>query len=54
MNLYVYEYTGEQPADFPTLGLRDVKKGDQIESPDPLVSDVLNEITDKKAKGSDL
>jgi hypothetical protein len=52
---YKYEYTGDIPRDFPTLGLREVKKGDVIESEESLHNmPFLKEIKEKPAqKGSD-
>lgn len=44
---YQYTYTGEEPRDFPTVGLRDVQKGDTVESEEPLFSPFLVEITPK-------
>lgn len=48
--MYVYEYTDETPRDFPTLGLRGVKKGDIVKSIDELNSDFLKDV--KPAKKS--
>lgn len=46
---YKYTYTGENPIDIPTLGIRDVQKGDTVESDEPLFSPFLVEITPKAA-----
>lgn len=45
--MFTYEYTDDIPRDFPTLGLRDVKKGDQVTSEDELNSPFLKEIKPK-------
>lgn len=45
MAKYIYTYIGEEPRDFPTIGLRDVKKGDTVESDEPLYSSFLVETT---------
>lgn len=50
INLYRYEYTDEIPRDFPTIGFREVKKGDIVESEEPLNSPFLKAI---KQKGAD-
>lgn len=47
--MHIYEYTGDIARDFPTLGIRDVKKGDKVESEKALNSPFLKEI---KQKGS--
>lgn len=44
--LYKYRYVGEEPRDFPTIGKRNVKKGDEIESAEELGSPFLQEIVD--------
>lgn len=52
--MYLYEYTDDTPRDFPTLGVREVKKGDVIESAEPLHSQFLKDVTPKKVvKGDD-
>lgn len=45
--MYKYTYTGENPIDLPTIGLREVTKGDTVESEEPLFSPFLVEITPK-------
>lgn len=50
--MYQYEYTGDIPRDFPTLGIR-VKKGDKIESETELNSPFLKDITPKPTKKGD-
>lgn len=49
----IYEYTGDVPRDFPTLGKRVEKKGDQIQSEAPLENPFLKEIKPKKADKKD-
>jgi hypothetical protein len=44
--MHVYEYTDEIPRDFPALGLRNVKKGDKIESKEYLDSPFLEELAE--------
>lgn len=54
--MFKYEYTDDTPRDFPTIGLREVKKGDVIESEEPLFSPHLKEVVAKEApteKGSE-
>ena len=52
--MYRYEYTADTPRDFPTLGIREVKKGDVIESEEPLCSSFLKDATPKvTVKGDD-
>lgn len=41
---YIYEYIDDIPRDFPTIGLREVKKGQRVESEDELNSPFLKEI----------
>lgn len=38
---YKYTYVGENPCDFPTVGIRDVNKGDTVESDEQLFSPFL-------------
>jgi hypothetical protein len=45
MAKFSYTYTGDEPRDFPTIGLRDVQKGDTVESDEPLYSSFLVETT---------
>lgn len=45
--MFVYEYTDDLPRDFPTLGIRNVKKGDRIESEEKLNSPYLKESKQK-------
>lgn len=47
--MHVYKYIGDEPRDFPTLGKRDVKKGDEIQSESPLENPFLKEVKPKKA-----
>ena len=52
--MYQYEYTDDTPRDFPTLGLREVKKGDKVESEIELNSPYLKDTTPKlKPKGDE-
>jgi hypothetical protein len=44
--MHVYEYTDEIPRDFPALGLRNLKKGDKVESAEALNNPFLKEVTD--------
>ena len=44
---FKYTYTGENPIDIPIIGIRDVQKGDTVESDEPLYSPFLVEITPK-------
>lgn len=53
--MYQYTYVGDNPCDFITIGLRNVQKGDTVESEEPLYSPFLVEIeptkvTDKKGE----
>lgn len=50
---YQYTYTGENPIDIPTLGIRDIKKGDTVESDEPLYSSFLVEKTQTEATSTD-
>lgn len=38
---YQYTYIGDEPRDFPTIGYRNVQKGDTVESEEPLFSSFL-------------
>lgn len=52
--MFIYEYSDDTPRDFPTLGLRDVKKGDKVESETELNSPFLKDVTPKpKLKGDE-
>lgn len=47
--MYLYEYTDDTTRDFPTLGLREVKKGDIIESPVEINSDFIKKVEVKES-----
>jgi hypothetical protein len=51
--MYRYKYIDDTPRDFPTLGYREVKKNDVIESEEELNSPFLEEIIEDKKEGEE-